>query len=146
MEFQLWHHSFQRNPRADLLQNGLVGPACSPKDSQESSPIPHSSKASILRCSAFFEVQLSSIHDHWKNYSLLKGANEATKTLNRGISEFITMAADAEPLGIILTSRCCVRTRTCPMCSCAPSRLWGEPAGSPGLSSPAPSPLKRAHN
>ncbi|KAJ1076331.1 hypothetical protein K5549_021710, partial [Capra hircus] len=52
------------------------------------------SKASILRCSAFFEVQLSSIHDHWKNYSLLKGANEATKTLNRGISEFITMAAD----------------------------------------------------
>uniref|UniRef100_A0A8C2N6X8 H/ACA ribonucleoprotein complex subunit 2 n=1 Tax=Capra hircus TaxID=9925 RepID=A0A8C2N6X8_CAPHI len=81
------------------------------------------------------------------NYKQLrKGANEATKTLNRGISEFITMAADAEPLGIILTSRCCVRTRTCPMCSCAPSRLWGEPAGSPGLSSPAPSPSKRAHN
>ena len=25
LEFQLWHHSFQRNPRADLLQNGLVG-------------------------------------------------------------------------------------------------------------------------
>ena len=24
LEFQLWHHSFQRNPRADLLQNGLV--------------------------------------------------------------------------------------------------------------------------
>jgi len=31
----------------------------------------HSSKASILRCSAFFTVQLSqSIHDHWKNHSL----------------------------------------------------------------------------
>ena len=30
----------------------------------------HSSKASILRCSAFFTVQLTSIHDHWKNYSL----------------------------------------------------------------------------
>ena len=26
----------------------------------------HSSKASILRCSAFFIVQLTSIHDHWK--------------------------------------------------------------------------------
>ena len=24
-EFQLQHHSLQRNPRADLLQNGLVG-------------------------------------------------------------------------------------------------------------------------
>ena len=30
----------------------------------------HSSKASILRCSAFFIVQLTSIHDHWKNHSL----------------------------------------------------------------------------
>ena len=29
----------------------------------------HSSKASILQCSAFFMVQLSSIHDYWKNYS-----------------------------------------------------------------------------
>ena len=31
----------------------------------------HSSKASVLRCSAFFIVQLStSIHDYWKNHSL----------------------------------------------------------------------------
>ncbi|CAO3643183.1 unnamed protein product [Cunninghamella blakesleeana] len=37
---------------------------------------------------------------HYKQ--LKKGANEATKTLNRGISEFIVMAADAEPLEIIL--------------------------------------------
>ena len=29
----------------------------------------HSSKASILQCSAFFIVQLSSIHDYWKNHS-----------------------------------------------------------------------------
>lgn len=33
---------------------------------------------------------------------LKKGANEATKTLNRGISEFIIMAADAEPIEILL--------------------------------------------
>ena len=32
--------SFQTNPRADLLQNGLVGSPCSPRDSQESSPTP----------------------------------------------------------------------------------------------------------
>ena len=29
----------------------------------------HSSKASILRHSAFFIVQLTSIHDYWKNHS-----------------------------------------------------------------------------
>ena len=29
LEFQLQHHSFQRNPRADLLRNGLVGSPCS---------------------------------------------------------------------------------------------------------------------
>ena len=38
LEFQLHHHSFQRTPRTDLLQNGLVGSPCSPRDSQESSP------------------------------------------------------------------------------------------------------------
>ena len=58
MEFQLQHHSFQRNPRADLLQNGLVGSPCSPRDSQESSPH-HSSKASILRHLAVLMDQLS---------------------------------------------------------------------------------------
>lgn len=37
------------------------------------------------------------------NYKQLKkGANEATKTLNRGISEFIIMTADTEPLEILL--------------------------------------------
>ena len=30
----------------------------------------HSSKASILQHSAFFIIQLTSIHDHWKNHSL----------------------------------------------------------------------------
>ena len=39
LEFQLQHHSLQRNPRANL-QNGLVGSPYSPRDSQESSPTP----------------------------------------------------------------------------------------------------------
>ena len=38
LEFQLQHQSFQRTHRTDLLQNGLVGSPCSPRDSQESSP------------------------------------------------------------------------------------------------------------
>jgi U4/U6 small nuclear ribonucleoprotein SNU13 len=33
---------------------------------------------------------------------LKKGADETTKTLNRGVSEFIVMAADAEPIEILL--------------------------------------------
>jgi len=33
---------------------------------------------------------------------LKKGANEATKGLNRGIAEFIIMAADTEPIEILL--------------------------------------------
>jgi U4/U6 small nuclear ribonucleoprotein SNU13 len=37
---------------------------------------------------------------HYK--MLKKGANETTKTLNRGISEFIVMAADTEPIEILL--------------------------------------------
>merc|ERR1712203_530131 len=37
------------------------------------------------------------------NYKQLKkGANEATKTLNRGIAEFVVMAVDTEPLEILL--------------------------------------------
>jgi U4/U6 small nuclear ribonucleoprotein SNU13 len=40
------------------------------------------------------------LDSHYK--MLKKGANETTNTLNRGISEFIVMAADAEPIEILL--------------------------------------------
>ena len=36
LEFQLQHQSFQWTPRTDLLQDGLAGPPCRPRDSQES--------------------------------------------------------------------------------------------------------------
>ena len=57
LEFQLQPHSLQRNPRADLLQNGLVWCPCSP--TLKSFLQQHSLKASILWCSAFLTVQLS---------------------------------------------------------------------------------------
>ena len=38
LEFQLQHQFFQWTLRTDLLQDGLVGSPCSPRDSQESSP------------------------------------------------------------------------------------------------------------
>ena len=58
LEFQLQHQALQWTPRTDLLQNGLVGSLCSPK-ALKSLPQHHSSKASILRRSAFFIFQLS---------------------------------------------------------------------------------------
>ena len=58
LEFQLQHQSFQWIFSTDLLQNGLVGSPCSPRDSQESFQH-HSSKASIFWHSAFFIIQLS---------------------------------------------------------------------------------------
>ena len=58
LEFQLQHQSFQGTPRTDLLQNGLVGSPCSPRNSQESSPTPQFRSISSW-CSAFFIVQLS---------------------------------------------------------------------------------------
>ena len=58
---ELQHQSFQWIFRADLLQNGLVGSACSPRDSQESYSTPQF-KASILWHSAFFMVQLSHLY------------------------------------------------------------------------------------
>ena len=70
LKFQLQHHSFQRNPRADLLQNGLVGSPCSPRDSQESSPTPHFKSINSLVLSLLHSPTLTSIHDRRKNHSL----------------------------------------------------------------------------
>ena len=70
LDFQLKHHSFQRNPRTDLLQNGLVGSPCSPRDSQESSPTPQFKSISSLALSLLHSPTLTSIHDHRKNHSL----------------------------------------------------------------------------
>ena len=54
LEFQLQHQSFQWTPRTDLLQDGLIGSPCSPRDSQESSPTPQFKNIN------FFGIQLSS--------------------------------------------------------------------------------------
>ena len=70
LEFQLYNHFFQRNPRADLLQNGLVGSPCSPRDSQESSPTPQFKSINSSVLSFLHSPTLTSIHDHWKNHSL----------------------------------------------------------------------------
>ena len=70
LEFQLQHHSFQRNARVDLLQNGLVGSPCSLRDSQESSPTPQFKSINSSMLSFLHSPNLTSIHDYWKNHSL----------------------------------------------------------------------------
>ena len=69
-ELQLQHHSFQRNPRVDLLQNGLVGSPCSPRDSQKYSPTPQFKSIDSWALSLLHSPTLTSIHDHCKNHSL----------------------------------------------------------------------------
>ena len=70
LEFQLQHHSLQRNPRVDLLQNGLGGSPCNPRDSQESSPTPQFKNINSSVLSLLHSPTLTSIHDHRKNHSL----------------------------------------------------------------------------
>ena len=72
LEFQLQHHSFQRNPRADLLQNGLVGSPCSPRDSQGSSPTPQFKSNNSSALSFLHSLTLTSIHDYWKTIALTR--------------------------------------------------------------------------
>ena len=69
LEFQLQHQSFQWTPRTDLLQDGLVGSPCSPRDSQES-PTPQFKSINSSALSFLHSPTLTSIHDHWKNHSL----------------------------------------------------------------------------
>lgn len=59
-------------------------------------------KAFPLADSALTQQILDVVQQSQNLRQLKKGANEATKTLNRGISEFIIMAADTEPIEILL--------------------------------------------
>ena len=60
------------NPMADLLQNGLVGSPCSPRDSQESSPTPQFKSINSSAFSFLHSPTLTSIHDPGKNIALTR--------------------------------------------------------------------------
>ena len=70
LEFQIQHQFFQWTPRTDLVEDGLRGSPCSPRDSQESSPTPQSKSIDSLVLSFLYSPTFSSIHDYWKNHSL----------------------------------------------------------------------------
>ena len=61
LEFQLQHQSFHWTPRSDLLQDGLLD-LLAVQGTLKSLLQHHSSKASILRRSALFILQLSHPH------------------------------------------------------------------------------------
>ena len=72
LEFQLQHQSFQWTSRTDLLQDGLVGSPCSPRDSQESSPTPQFKNINFSVLSFLYSPTLTSIHDHGKTKDLTR--------------------------------------------------------------------------
>ena len=61
LEFQLQYQSFQWTLRTDLLQNGLVGSPCSPRDSQEFSPTPQFKSINSLALSFLYSPAASTI-------------------------------------------------------------------------------------
>ena len=66
---RLQHQSFHWIFRTDVLQDGLVGSPCSPRDSQVSSPAPWFKSICSSVLSFLYGPTLTSIHDHWKNHS-----------------------------------------------------------------------------
>ena len=68
-----WSFSFSISPSNEYLR--LVSfttdcfDLCSPRDSQESSPVPQFESINSLALSLFYGPTLTSIHDCWKNYS-----------------------------------------------------------------------------
>ena len=68
--FQLQHQSFQWIFRTYLLEDGLVGSPCIPRDSQESSPTPQFKSINSSVVSLLHSPTLTYIHDYWKNHRL----------------------------------------------------------------------------
>ena len=73
-----WSFSFSIIPSKEhsgliSFRNGLVGSPCSPRDSQESSVTPQFKSIHSLVLSLLHSPTLTSIHDHWKNHSLVDG-------------------------------------------------------------------------
>ena len=72
-----WSFSFSISPcnelidlRINLLQDGLFGSPCSPRDSQESSLIPQFKSINSSALSFLYKPTLTPIYEYWKNHSL----------------------------------------------------------------------------
>ena len=73
LELQFHHQSFQWIFRHDFLYDGLVGSPCSPRDSQESSPMLEFESINSLALSLLYGPTLTFIRDYWKTELWLYG-------------------------------------------------------------------------
>ena len=73
LEFQPQHQSFQWTPRTDLLQDGVVGSSCSPRDSQEPSPTRQFKSINSSVLSFLSGPTLTSMNGYGKTIALLRG-------------------------------------------------------------------------
>ena len=64
LQLQLQHQSFQWIFMVGFLQDWLVWPPCSPRDSQESSPAPQFKSISFSMLSLLYGPTLTSVHDY----------------------------------------------------------------------------------
>ncbi|CAE7262211.1 snu13 [Symbiodinium sp. KB8] len=97
-----FHHGACAAAAAAVCASRLLHSRCSTPHPQAAETPKVNPKAYPLADSKL-TVSILELVQQAANYKQLKkGANEATKTLNRGISEFIVLAADAEPLEILL--------------------------------------------
>ena len=71
---EYWSFSFSSilSKEHPVLQNGLVGLPCSPRDCQESSPTPQFKSINSSALSLLHSPTLTSIHDNRKNQALTR--------------------------------------------------------------------------
>ena len=70
-----WSFSFSISPSKEhpgliSFRMDWVGPPCSPRDFQESSPTPQFKSINCLVLSFLYSPALTSVHDYWENHSL----------------------------------------------------------------------------
>ncbi|THY53381.1 L30e-like protein [Aureobasidium pullulans] len=96
---------FGREPRASKRARNLTGepfPQNPPTHLQQINMSQNDSAAWPVADAALTQNILDLVQQASHYRQLKKGANEATKTLNRGVAEVVILAADTAPLAILL--------------------------------------------
>ena len=75
-----WSFSFSISPSSEHPR--LDGSPCSPRDSQESSPVPQFKSINSSALSFLYSPTFTSIHDHWKNHIALTRWNFVDKVMS----------------------------------------------------------------
>ena len=100
---QYWSFSFNISPsnefKTDLLQNGLVGSPCSPRDSQESSPTPQFKSISSLVLSFLYGPTLTSVHLCVPQSTGRTGSLQRSRVCSNSIEDPFTHITGADETG-----------------------------------------------